>query len=81
MACGGLSACVAALAYTPDRLGAIEQAALEIGASCLPMLGRLVAEPAHANMDGGKIRRSWGWIGVSASVFALFVVTLGRGMP
>jgi hypothetical protein len=31
--------------------------------------------------DTGKIGRSWGWISVSLSVFVLFVVTLGRGLP
>jgi hypothetical protein len=76
-----LSACVAALAYAPDRLGAVGQAALEIGVTCLPMLAPVAAGPAHANPDTGKIGRSWGWIGVSFLVFALFVITLGRGMP
>ena len=76
-----LSGCVAALAYAPDRLGAIGQAALEIGAACLPMLGRVAIGPAHANPDTGKIGRSWAWISVSLLVFALFVVILGRGVP
>jgi hypothetical protein len=76
-----LSGCVAALAYAPDRLGAMGQAALEIGAACLPMLGPVAEGPARVSLDTGKIGRSWGWIGVSLLVFVLFVVTLGRGMP
>jgi hypothetical protein len=75
------SACVAALAYAPDRLGAMRQAALEIGAACLPMLGRVVIGPAQADGDAGTIGRSNAWIGASLLVFALFVVTLGRGIP
>jgi hypothetical protein len=76
-----LSAGIAALAYAPDRLAAMGQAALEIGVTCLPMLAPVAIEPAHANPNTGTIERSWGWIGLSLLVFVLFVVTLGRGMP
>lgn len=76
-----LSACIAALAYAPDRLAAVGQAALEIGVTCLPMLAPVAMAPAHANPNTGKIGRSWGWISVSLLVFVLFVITLGRGLP
>lgn len=75
-----LSACIAALAYAPDPLLATRQAALEIGAACLPMLGRMMAGPARAGPYATKIERSWIWIGASLSGFAIFVATLGRGM-
>lgn len=76
-----VSACVAAFAYAPDRLGATRQAALEIGAACLPMLGRVGIGAAQPGRSACGIRRSYTWIGASFLVFALFVVTLGRGMP
>jgi hypothetical protein len=75
-----VSACIAALAYAPDRLGAMQQAALEIGATSLPMLARLPIGVTGAALDG-QITRSWPWICASIVVFALFVATLGRGLP
>lgn len=76
-----LSACLAALAYAPGRLGAIGQAALEIGAASLPMLGRPGAQPEVNRQSSTGIERSSGWIGAAVAIFVLFVATLGRGLP
>jgi hypothetical protein len=76
-----LSACVAGLAYAPDRLGATWQAALEIGAACLPMLSRTAIARPQGDAEAGPIQRGNFWISASLLVFALFVATLGRGMP
>jgi hypothetical protein len=76
----GLAASLAAAAYAPDRITAIRQAFLEIGAASLPMLilpariRRGTASPAP------PIRRHLGWIAFAGAVYAAFVATLGRGI-
>ena len=76
-----LSACVAALAYAPGRLAALGQAALEIGAACLPMLARVAVGSMLVGQTEVPIARSWGWIAASLLGFTVFAATLGRGMP
>jgi hypothetical protein len=69
------AAAAAALLYTPDRIGSVEQALLEIGAASLPLLGN------RAPDDTPAIMRSPVWIAVALVVFAGFAATLGRGIP
>jgi hypothetical protein len=79
-AAASLSACVAAAAYAPDRLGAIRQASLEIGAASLPLLilaARIRPGPPRAK----EARRDGlGWIIFAAIVYVAFAATLGRGI-
>ncbi len=75
------SATAAALAYAPDRLGAAGQAALQIGAASLPILSRAVVAPVGPQQLSAVIPQNWPWIGASLIIFALFIATLGRGMP
>lgn len=72
-----LSACAAALVYAPDRLDAVKQAALEIGAASLPMLLRSAPGPRTTSV---AIARDWAWIGAAAAAFVVFAATLGRGL-
>jgi hypothetical protein len=75
-----LSACVAAVAYAPDRFGAAHQAFLEIGAASVPLLmlpGRLRSGPPTRPRAS---RQHFGWIVSAAIVYAVFVATLGRGI-
>ncbi|MCX7360094.1 MAG: hypothetical protein NT015_18390 [Alphaproteobacteria bacterium] len=76
-----LSAIAAALTYAPDRIGAALQAALEIGAASLPLLTRGVVAPVGANEPTPIISRSLPWLIASVTAFALFVATLGHGVP
>jgi hypothetical protein len=75
-----VSACVAAAAYAPDRLGAMRQASLEIGAGSLPllMLARRI-RPGSARMEM-PLSRHFGWIVFAVVLYAVFVATLGRGI-
>jgi hypothetical protein len=75
-----IAACVAVLAYAPGRLAAVRQAALEIGAAALPLLlmGAGIA-PGGATAEA-SIQRSAGWIMFATTLFAGFVLTLGRGL-
>lgn len=71
-----IAACAAALAYAPDRLGALTQTGLEIGAASLPLL--LVR---NAGAEGETvISRSWTWIAAACAIYAVFVATLGVGI-
>lgn len=75
-----IAACVAAMFYAPDRLDAVHQAALEIGAGSWPLLvlPALIREPAaEANII---ISRNYGWIVFASLLYAAFVATLGRGI-
>jgi len=74
------AACGAALAYAPDRLEAMHQAALEIGAASWPLL--FLAAWAPPAMHGGEhtIGKSFCWIAFAAIVFAVFALTLGQGL-
>ncbi|HVY86211.1 MAG TPA: hypothetical protein VG943_13840 [Caulobacterales bacterium] len=74
-----LSACFAALLYAPDRLSALKQGTLEIGAACLPMLSGVAIGPARTPTIA-PISRDWIWIGAGTVAFALFAATLGRGL-
>jgi hypothetical protein len=77
------SACIAALTYAPDPMGALGQAALEVGAASLPLL---VMKP-RLRPDAGPeaaaplIAPSRYWVAGGAMVFLAFVLTLGRGLP
>jgi len=67
----------AALLYAPDRGGAVGQAALETGASGLPLL------LLHRGLAGGDeppLQRSNLWLGAAAAIYAAFALTMGRGM-
>lgn len=76
----GVAACAAAAFYAPDRLDAMKQAALEVGAASLPLLiMRLRTGPAGE--PAPRIARDWRWIAVSAAAYAGFILTLGRGLP
>lgn len=79
-AAASLSACVAAAAYAPDRIHAVRQALLEIGAASLPMLmlaARIQPGPPPPGHEG---HQALGWILASAIGYVAFVETLGRGL-
>ncbi|HEY2069284.1 MAG TPA: hypothetical protein VGG48_07000 [Rhizomicrobium sp.] len=73
---GLISAALAALLYAPDRLEALHQAALEIGAASWPLL-----LPTRAGENEPEVTRSFEWIAMSVLVFIGFAVTLGHGLP
>jgi hypothetical protein len=76
-----LATTFAAAAYAPERLGAMGQAALEVGAASLPLLLlRRRATPAVAASEAAVASGPL-WIGLAAVAYALFVATLGRGLP
>ena len=73
-AAAGLAACAAALAYAPDRLSAVREAALEtFGAN----LGLLFMASAPATEP---LPRNRGWVLAAVLAFPLFAATLGRGL-
>jgi hypothetical protein len=77
------SACIAAVTYVPDPIGALGQAALEIGAASLPLL---VMKPrtrpdAQPEAAAPPIAPGPRWILTGVMVFLAFVLTLGRGLP
>lgn len=75
-----IAACVATLAYAPDRLAAVHQAALEIGAGSWPLLvlPALIRVPAaEVNVI---INRNYGWIAFANVLYAAFIATLGYGI-
>jgi hypothetical protein len=74
----GIASVAAASFYAPDRLAAMGQAALEIGAASLPLLGRYARRGDSADV---AIGRSFGWIAAAVIVYAGFVATLGHGLP
>lgn len=73
-AAAGLAACAAALAYAPDRLAAVREAALETFGANLGLLF-LPASPA-----ADPLPRSRGWMLAAALALPLFAATLGRGL-
>jgi hypothetical protein len=68
---------LAAALYAPDRLGAIGQAALEIGAGSLPMLA---LRPLSVDRIEPPLSRSALWIILGVLLFLGFTATLGRGI-
>ncbi len=77
---GSAASSLAALAYAPDRLGASQQASLEIGVASLPLLG-FANRPRHAgDNQPPALSRSFGWILAAFLLYATFVATLGRGL-
>lgn len=76
-----LSAIAATLTYAPDRIGAAVQAALEIGAASIPLLTRATVAPIGTNETNPLIARSWSWIAAALVAYALFIATLGHGLP
>ena len=75
-----ICACIASLFYAPDRMAATHQAVLEVGLAALPLLAHPFIRPT-AGPVAAPVSRSWPWIGGSLLVFAIFVMTLGRGLP
>lgn len=73
-AAAGLAACAAALAYAPDRLAAVREAALETFGANLGLLF-MASRPA-----GEPLPRSRGWMLAAALALPLFAATLGRGL-
>ena len=71
------AAMLAAALYAPGPLSAMEQAALEIGAGALPLLGRYASPRAGGLAIGG----SPAWIAFALAVYAIFLATLGHGLP
>lgn len=76
-----LSATAAAFAYAPSPVAAATQAALEIAAASLPLLARAMVAPIGPADPAAVAPRSWAWIGASIVAYALFIATLGRGLP
>lgn len=73
-ATAGLAACAAALAYAPDRLSAVREAALETFGANLGLLF-MASTPVAAPLP-----RSRGWALAAVLAFPLFAATLGRGL-
>jgi len=74
-----LAACLAAAFYAPGRLEAIKQAALELGASSLPLL--LFAPQLRTGLQQERpLARTGLWTGLAVLLFIGFVLTLGRGL-
>ena len=75
-----IGAALAALAYTGGVPGDLRDAVLEIGAASLPLLflGRRAAQPTAG--AAAAVTRSYPVIALALVVFAVFVVTLGRGL-
>jgi hypothetical protein len=69
---------VAAAGVYPDR-DALKQAALEIGGASLPLL--ILAPKAGRETAAPQMTRSWPWIAAAVVLFAVFVWTMGRGIP
>ncbi|HVZ99089.1 MAG TPA: hypothetical protein VG841_02105 [Caulobacterales bacterium] len=78
-AAAAVSACAAALAFAPDRLAASQQGALEVGAACLPLLARFSIAPSTSDA-APEVTVSAPWIAAACVCFAVFVLTLGRGV-
>jgi len=76
-----LSAVLAAAFYSPARLFAMGQAALEIGAASWPLLLMSRQLPLQQLTGAAPIARNVGWIAGAGLFYILFVATLGRGMP
>jgi hypothetical protein len=75
-----VTACAAASLYASGRVGAMAQAAGEV-AGAFPLLYPYARIHAAENNAAPTIMRSHGWIGIAVVVFAIFVATLGRGLP
>jgi hypothetical protein len=80
-AAAALGAALAALAYTGEGFGDLRDAVLEIGASSWPLL--IIPRSnrsAPAALPEEVIARNWTVVCASALVYAIFVITLGRGL-
>ena len=76
-----VGAAVAALAYRGHGWGDFTDAVLEFGGSSFPLLFiPMRARTVEENHPIAVIARRWVTIGVAAIVYAVFVVTLGRGV-
>jgi hypothetical protein len=71
---------LASAAYAPDRVGAMRQASLEIGAASIALLFIARRLVARTTSPREPLHQSVGWIVLSALVYAAFVATLGRGL-
>jgi hypothetical protein len=77
---GAISAVAAAALYAPDRIEAMVQALLEVGAASVPLL--LALRPrAAATLTETPVARSVPWIAGSLLIFVVFAATMGRGLP
>jgi hypothetical protein len=75
-----LAASAAAAAYAPDRLRAVHQAFLEIGAASVPLLMLAGRMSTGRPRPPSASRQHLSWIASAAIVYAVFVATLGRGI-
>ena len=75
-----IAAALAALAYAPGPVEAMQQAVLEIGAASIPLLfiGRGIE--GTASTGAWQIARSTGWIAGCAILYIGFIATLGHGI-
>lgn len=74
---GVVSACIAGLAWAPERWGGFKEALVAIGVA---PLGLLLLRTADADNLRQTISRSWTWIATSAIGYGLFLAVLGRGL-
>ncbi len=72
-----VSACVAGLAWAPERLGGFKEDLMALGVA---PLGSLLLRTAGADHLRQAVTRSWTWIATSAIGYGLFIAILGRGL-
>jgi hypothetical protein len=73
-----VSACVAGLAWAPERLGGFEEGLMALGVAPLGLL--LLLRTANADNLRQSIPRALIWIAMSAIGYDLFLATIGRGI-
>jgi hypothetical protein len=72
-----MSACVAGLAWAPERMGGFKEGLMAVGVA---PLGLLLPRSAADRDVGPSIARSWTWIAIAASGYVVFLAILGRGL-
>ena len=79
---GALIAIVAVLAFKgAGRAEAFKEAAQEIALASLPLWFIAGGVARRTALASPPLRRSWPWIWLATATFALFVATLGHGLP
>lgn len=78
-AAAGLVACAAALAYAPDRLGAVREAALESFGANLGLV-RLALRPSGDDLELPPDVPARLWTLAAGLAFIAFTATMGRGL-